>query len=526
MHNLTGTGALIRLILRRDRIVLPVWIVAIVALVYSQAVSIKDVYTTPSQLEGLARTGDNPAFVAMLGPKYALDTVPGQTVWQISAFGAIFVGLMCMMLVGRHTRAEEESGRSELLRAAVLGRYAEPFATLIVVTAANVVIGLLSAASFIGVDFPVEGSLAFGALLAGAGFVFTGAALVAAQITENTRVVYGVTGAVIAASYVLRAAGDVGNGTLSWLSPIGWGQAMRPYADERWWPLLISVGATVVLVGAAFALIGRRDVGAGLVRPRPGPATASRSTTSAFGFAFRLQRGTLIGWAIGLFLGGLAYGSVVQNLDDLIGDNPDVEKILLQNGGTSLIDSFMGTAMMLLAMISTGYAIQAALRLRSEEAAGRAEPLLATAVSRWRWAGTHLLVVLIGTVVVVGLGGLGTGIAAAVALDDGSYVWQLLGAGLNHLPAVLVLAAVAVILFGVVPRVVYLAWAVLGVVIAIGFLGPLLDLPRWALDLSPFLHTPQLPAVAFDAVPLAWMAGIAVVLTVGGLAAFRRRDIG
>ena len=81
-----------------------------------------------------------------------------------------------------------------------------------------------------------------------AGLVFGAVALVAAQLTEGTRAMYGITGVAIGASYVLRALGDVGNGALSWASPIGWGQAMHAFSGERWWPALISVTAVVILV--------------------------------------------------------------------------------------------------------------------------------------------------------------------------------------------------------------------------------------------------------------------------------------
>ena len=52
----------------------------------------------------------------MVGPPYAVTTVGGDVAWQLGGFGAAFVALMSMFIVGRHTRGEEQSGRSELVR--------------------------------------------------------------------------------------------------------------------------------------------------------------------------------------------------------------------------------------------------------------------------------------------------------------------------------------------------------------------------------------------------------------------------
>jgi putative exporter of polyketide antibiotics len=68
-------------------------------------------------------------------------------------------------------------------------------------------------------------------------------------------------------------------------------------------------------------------------------------------------------------------------------------------------------------------------------------------------------------------------------------------------------------------------WAALGVVLSITTFGELLRLDRWVLDLSPFVHLPRVPAAEFTAMPLAWLAALAVALAAAGLAGFRRRDL-
>ena len=82
----------------------------------------------------------------------------------------------------------------------------------------------------------------------------------------------------------------------------------------------------------------------------------------------------------------------------MIGDSPDVLDALRRLGGTdSLADAYLAATFGILALIAAGYAVQAVLRLRGEETGGRAEPLLATAVSRTRWALSHVAIALAGT---------------------------------------------------------------------------------------------------------------------------------
>jgi len=525
VKDLTGTGALVRLILRRDRIRIPVWVIGLTFFALSSASGVQGLYRSRAQLAAAARVVENnPAFIAMNGPAQALDTFGGRAAWEIGAFGLSAVALMAMFLMGRQTRAEEESGRIELVRAAVVGRHAPVTAALLVVAGVSLLLGALVAAGFVALDFPIGGSFVLGGMFAAVGLVFAALTAVAAQVTEHTRGVYGITGAFIGIAFVLRAAGDIGNGTLSWLSPIGWAQAARPFADQRWWPLLLAVAVSALLVYVAFALEARRDVGAGLVAQRPGPPVASRGLSRPLGLALHLQRGTLIGWTVALFLSGLAYGSVGQDIEELLNDTPEMADMLAQAGG-NLVDSFFATTILMLALLGSGFSIQSALRLRSEESSGRAEPLLATSISRARWASSHLIVALAGAAIVVAAGGLGTGVSYGASIGDLGQIPRMLGASLVHLPAVWVLSGLAMALFGLSIRAAMFAWAALGASVLIGFFGELFGFPDWVKELSPFTHTPQVPAVDPTVVPLVVLSLLAAGLVALGLWAFRRRDL-
>jgi ABC-2 type transport system permease protein len=525
MSTLAGIGTLTRFFARRERLRVPVYLVVLAGLIASTAAQSEALYPTQADRNEYAATvAGNPGLIALVGPPHAVTNVGGDTAWQWGGFGAVVVALMSMLLLGRHTRAEEQSGRSELVRAAPVGRRAPTAAALGTVAAVNLLVGLAVALTMLPFGEPAAGSFAFGASLTGVGLFFTGVAAVAMQVSQSTSSAYGITGAVVGAAYAVRAAGDVGNGTLSWLSPIGWGQAMRPYADERWWPLLLLIGGAALLVVAAVALLDRRDDGAGVVQPSPGPAHASPWITRPLGFALRLQRGAVVGWALGLFLAGVSVGLTAEDADSILGDSKEVDELINRAGG-SLVDNYIAVSLLSMVLIATGFAIQAVGRMRSEETAGRLEPLLATALARPRWAAGHIAVAVGGTVLVVGATGLGAGIADAIASNDAGRLPELVGASLAMVPAVWVLIGVAVAIFGLLPRAMGVAWGALGACFLVSYLGPLLSLPEWLMDLSPYNHVPLLPAADASAGPLLALTAVAAALLAVGVIGFRRRDV-
>ncbi|MGZ4452431.1 MAG: ABC transporter permease [Nocardioides sp.] len=523
---LTGTWVLVRLILRRDRVRIVVWIVSVTALVIVTALSVKGLFPTQAALDQAAdASSKNAAAIAFNGPVQGLETVGGEVAFQTGTGGLVLVALMSLLMIVRCTRSEEETGRAELLRSTPLGRDAHTASALIVVTGMNVAIAVAVVLSLVSEGLPVIGSVAFGVSFLAIGLVFTALTLVTAQVTENSRVAGGVAGAVLGAAFVLRAVGDIGDGRLSWLSPIGWSQKSRPFAGEQWWPFLVPAVASIALLLVARVLTARRDLGAGLVRPRPGRAAAAPSLAWPIGLAVRLQRGTVAAWAVGLVVLGFAYGAITNDVSDFVGDNQTMKDLMAAAGGPSLIDAYLGTAMLILALTAAGFAVQSVQRLHSEEASTHAESLLATPLSRMRWMASHLAVALGGSALIMVAAGLGTGIPYAFEVGDAHQVPALVGAALVHIPAVWVVAGVAAALFGLAPRAISAAWAVLAICFVIGFLGEVLRLPRWVIDLSPFQHTPELPAAELTIAPIAILLATAAALIVIGIGSFHRRDL-
>lgn len=527
MSRFTGTATLVRLVLRRDRVRLPVWLVSLLALMGSSAAAVQGLYDTQLERDAYARTtGSSGAGIALSGPPVALDTPGGITVFEVSQVSIIGIALMTIFLTLRHTRSDEEAGRTELLRAGVLGRNADVLAIGIVMTGASVVAGGGLGAIMAAVGLPVGGSLLYGSAMAVLGVVFTTIALVAAQVTEHNRGAVGLALAVLGVLYGLRAVGDVNDSFVTWLSPIGWVQGVHAFAENRWWPLLLALGFSSASLALAGWLTTKRDIGSGLVAARPGAPTSSPYLSGTFSLAARMQRSAMIGWVVGIAALGAVYGSFGQDVQDMVEENPDLRKYFETAAGmASITDAYFAIVLLFTALVASGFTVSSVLRLRTEEGETRAEQLLATPISRWRWSLSWLAVTVLGTVAVMGAGGLAAGATWALLSSDPGQVLFLTGAQLTYVPAALTLGGLAFFLFGWVPRVAGLAWATVGICFVVGWLGDLLSLPAWVADVSPYEHTPLVPSVDLDPVPLLVIGAAAALLAAGGAVGFRRRDL-
>ncbi|NED99225.1 ABC transporter permease [Phytoactinopolyspora halotolerans] len=530
-HAFVGTGTMIRFMLRRDRIRIPVWILGLTAYTTGALSSYEQNYPEASDRETIADMADLPAMVAMVGNNYAPDEpythglMFGHVTFLI--VGVIFA-LMGVLLFIRHTRAEEEAGRAELIRSSVLGRHAQTTAALIVVCGTALVAGLLVSMSVgaSGVDgVTMGGAYLYGMGLGLIGVVFATVAAVTAQITEYARGASGMALAVLGAAYAVRSVGDVGENFLSWLSPLHWARETRPFSDDqRAWPLLLLVVLAAVLIVVAGRLSDKRDVGAGLRPPRLGSATASPLLSSPLGLAVRLQRSSVIAWAVGLAVFGAFYGALISAADEMFDQISALEDMWAFEGA-SFADRWIVSFIGMLGVLAAVPAILAVQRLRSEETAGRAEPVLATAVSQTRWAASHLTVALAGSAGVIVIGGFGFGIAAAIDGRDIGYLGDSVAAAAVFIPAIWVAVGLAVALYGLVPRALGLAWIIPVYGFLVVYLGDLFGVDQSAHNLSPFGHVPELPAEDLEIAPLLIMAVIAAVLILAGLAGFRRRDL-
>lgn len=531
VSGLAGTGQLIRLVLRLDRVLAPVWVVLLALIQIGFAAGVEVLYPTVASREAFTSTvAGTPSLVALYGPVYS-SSVGGLAAWR-SVFVLLGVGIAAITTIVRHTRVEEELGRRELVGATVVGRHAAATAALVVTFGCALAVGLQVMFGLIARGLPVTGSLAEGLSVAAAGMVFGAVAVFCSQLTESARSARAIAIAVLGGTFLLRVIGDLnpdnGLSWLSWISPFGLVQRVRPFGDERWWLFAPVVVLVVLFVGLAFAVEGRRDLGAGLFPARLGPAEGGPRLKSPYALAWRLQRGSLYGWAASFAVAGLVVGGAAQGAQQMLDNNPQLKALFEQIGGTgSAVNTFLAVVLVYTGTVASLYAIQAVLRLRNEEQGHRAEPLLATPVSRLGWTASHLLFAFGGPVILVALAGAAAGLVRGVATHDvARQIGELLGAALVQLPAVWVLPSLAIAAFGLAPRWAPLAWAAVVIFALLDELGPTLKLNGWLLDVSPFRHIPQLPGGTFAAAPLIWLVLTSLVLVLAGLTGVRRRDIG
>jgi ABC-2 type transport system permease protein len=524
---LSGTAGLARLALRRDRVLLPLWVGLFAALVWFSASATVDLYPTlAARVEAANTINSAAAVVALYGPIYDPTSLGALSMTKMTALYAALMSILMVMLMVRHTRAEEEAGRLELVGAGVVGRAAPMAAALLVVGGASCVLGLLAAGALLAAGLPVSGSLLFGAGWAATGLCFSAVAAVAAQVTTGGRAASGLGFMVIALAYAARAIGDLaeqGPGWLSWLSPIGWNQQIRAFAGDRWSVLVLPLAATAVLVPIAFTIRSRRDLGSGLLRDRPGPAAGRLGSPAAL--AWRLQRPLLVAWTAGCAVLALMMGSIAHNVADLL-NSPGIAKIVRQLGGQQgLTDAFLAAELGLVGTIIAAYGISAVTRLRTEETAGHAEAVLATGTPRIGWAASHWLLALAGVGWLMLVAGLATGLGHALAVGDSSQVLRITVAALTRIPAAWVLVALVVAVWGLRPHATAVVWGAYAAFIVVGEFGRLWGVPGALMDVSPFAHSPVLPGPAAGLSGVFWLTLIAGALLAGGTIAFRHRDL-
>ncbi|GAB3046887.1 ABC transporter permease [Virgibacillus ainsalahensis] len=524
-----NTGSLSRLILRRDRIRIPLWLIGITFFTLIVPIAFADLYPSEQDRVGMAQTMENPAMTAMVGPADLNNyTIGVMSAHQMLLFTAIVAGLMSILLVSRHTRADEEDGRIEMIRSLPVGRLSNLNATLLVISATNVILALITGFGLyaLGIEsMGVEGSLLYGTVLGATGIFFAGVTAIFAQLSESSRGTIGYSIAVLLIAYLIRAVADVSNEALSWISPLGWVPQTQIYSNNNWWPMLLMIGVSIILFILANYLNAIRDLGAGFFPSKPGRKYASAFLQTPIGLSLKLQRTGIISWAVGMFVMGLSYGSVLGDLEAFFSGNEMMEQMLMQEEGYTLTEQFIPMLMIIMALLATVPPVMAINKLYGEEKKNRVEHLLGRAVSRIRLMGGYLLIAMVNGFIMLSLTAIGLWAAGDAVMEDGFEFGTIYGAALVYYPAILVMIGIAVLLIGFLPKLTSLIWLYVFYSFIVLYLGGLFQFPDWVGKLSPFGYIPQLPVEEMETMPVIVLTIIAAVLVIAGFIGYRKRDI-
>ena len=529
---------LLRAQARRDRWQLTIWILGTTLFAVGSGSAVLKEFTGERDRASLLQlAAANPALLAIRGVPSGASS--GAVIaFEIFTYIAICAALMSTFLTVRHSRGDEENGRTELLRSTPIGRTSALAATLTLGFLANLVLAVLIALGFTAIGLPAQGSWLLGLAVGGTGLAFCGIAAIAAQVAQTARAANTIAGFTIAIAFGLRAIGDalgtpskdllhVTSAWPSWLSPIGWGQQVRPFGDDNALPLVLDVALFAVATAIAVVVARSRDLGEGVIRERRGRESAGAGLRGSLGLAWRLQRPAVIGWAVGGALLGLFAGGLAKPAIDAVKTNPSVAAAIkgLVAGGGSLIEVFLAAIMAFLSVLAAGAGIQAVMRARSEQVDGHAELLLATPVGRGRILRDGIIVAVLSVLIVVVVGGLVAALAF-VAGGESDEFWPAIGSAAVQLPAALVFAGVTALVFALIPRAtIGLGWGLLALGFILGEFGSLLKMPEWLRNVSPFTHTPVVPSDSVDWWALVILALIAVVGGAVALVIVRRRDL-
>lgn len=509
---------------------------AFAAYVASSIWGFKKTYDTQAAREALARLfGNNPGLHALFGVSHHLDTVRGFTAWRTLGVLTIVGAIWALMAATKRFRGEEEAGRWELF---LSGQTTARLGALNVM--AGLGVGLVVIYVLVAIVTAVMGNinkLHFGAgemlffslaLVASAAEFFAVGAFTS-QIAPTRRRAAGIGAGVFGVSFLLRAIGDAAP-SVHWLtniSPLGWIEHLRPLTGSEPVWLLPIAGFVAVLCALTVYMAGARDLGASLVPDKDTARPRTRFLNTPFGLAVRESSGTLIGWVAALAVAAMTMGAIAKTAGEAMAASTSTLTYFKNVTSSPVVGAvtYLGVVFLMFMTALMALAASSISSMREDEAEGYLDNLLTRPVSRLRWLGGRLLIVVSSVVIAGVVTGLFGWFGAAIQ-HTGISIGKMIQAGVNAAIPAAVIIGIGILTLGLRPR-----WtsAVLYTVIGWSFLlelvGQAIHLNHWFLDTSLLHHTALAPAADPRWSSAGIIVAIGVVGCVIGAIAFNRRDL-
>ncbi len=494
-----------------------------------QVVGYEHSFPTLKDRLGFAHSfGDNKAVRLFYGVPHDLLNVGGYVAWRVGGVLAIFAAMWGLLAAVRALRTEEEAGRQELVLAGAVGRGTAFTAALAGVAAGLVVLWAATLTGLLAGGLELGGSAYLALAVATPALVFVGVGALASQFASSRRVALEIGTVALGLALALRVVADTSSKLefLRWTTPLGWAEEMRAFTGSRPLVLILPLLTSALLLAGAAAIARRRDIGNGLLASRDSRSPRLGLLNSATAQALRGERGSLAAWlaAIGFF--AVIFG-LLSNTFASAHLSTNLKRELAKVGGATVLtpSGALGFYFLMFVLAIGLFCCAQIAALRREESDQRLETLLALPVGRARWLG--------GRLALAALGSAGLALAAGVlawagAASQGAAVSlpDMIGAGANCLPAVLLFLAIGALAFALVPRAsAGIAYGMVSVSFVWELFGALLGAPAWTLELSPFHHLALVPAQPFKAPAAVAMMAIAGLAMLAALRLFEMRDV-
>lgn len=525
-----GTTTITNLILKQNRVKMFICLFSLTSVTLLTASSYASIYKAEDDMMGYALTAENPAMVAMIGPGYDLDDYNTATIFvnEMLLFTIIAVAVMNILFVGRATRADEEDGQMELVRALSVGRLSYLTASFLMAMILNILLvalisGGLAILHLSGMN--IEGTLLYGSVIGSSGLLFAGITALFAQLSGTSRGATGLSFGILIVFYLLRAIGDTGTDSLSFISPLGWGVRGDIFVDNNWWPVILSLFAVILLLVITFYLNSIRDMGTGFLPERKGRATAGSLLQTPIGLSWRLNRTNIISWSACVFVLSASFGSVLGDLEAYFANMDMIQAFLQADSEATMTDQFISLLIRMMSLVSAVPAIMIIMKLKTEESKNHIELLYSLAISRTRLLINYITLAIVTSIfmqtfIVFGLWSIGS-----TVMEEDLTFGTIAQAAYVYLPAIWLFVSLATLLLGIGQKMTNLIWFYFVYCFFILYLGGLLDLPNWLRNLSIFKIVPKIPIEKFALFPISSLLIGSVIAIVVGCICYARRDL-
>ncbi|MFI8323852.1 ABC transporter permease [Streptomyces sp. NPDC085529] len=484
---------------------------------------------SPSDAAALAALAGNPAIRTLFGEPVALHDAGGFAVWRTGTVLSVLLAVWGLLAATRITRGEEDAGRWDVLlagRVPVRNVVARHLATLV---AWALLAGVAAFTGLVAAGASAGGAVAHAAGVALCGVFFVAVGTLTSQVFAARTSASGAAVAVLGVSMLLKMVGDGVSDLewLRWLSPFGMAALARPYDGDHIGPLAVLGAACVLLVVAATAAAGRRDIRGGHISSASGRPPRRVLLGSPQAFAVRRLLRPLAAWSAGIGAYYLLIGVLAVSMTDFLTANPRFAELAAQAGfgGLVTVEGYVATLFALLAVPVGAFAAVRLADLAQEESSRRLTLLLAQPVTRVRVLTAEVTAAVGGAFALTTVAGLATWTGTRAVSAELGLLAALAGAW-NVLPVVFLCVGAGVLALAWAPRAVAFA----GCVPAAG--GFLLKVfadtwgwPTWIGQVSPFAHLAAVPDAPVGWLAAQLMAAIGVLAVAVGAFGYRRRDL-